>query len=44
MKSFYVIGMTTTEEEKINEEVRVISYQKEEDFLNALKELNRLLN
>ena len=32
------------EEEFINEEVRVISYQKEEAFLNALKELNNLLN
>lgn len=31
-------------EEKLNEEVRVISYQKEEAFLNALKELNSLLN
>jgi len=32
------------EEEEIKEEVRVISYQKEEAFLNALKELNSLLN
>lgn len=32
------------EEEVVNEEVRVISYQKEEDFLSALKELNSLLN
>lgn len=31
-------------EEEIKEEVRVISYQKEEAFLNALKELNGLLN
>ncbi|MBE6156862.1 MAG: hypothetical protein E7161_03855 [Firmicutes bacterium] len=32
------------EEEIIKEEVRVISYQKEEAFLSALKELNSLLN
>lgn len=32
------------EEEKSVEEVRVISYQKEEAFLDALKELNSLLN
>lgn len=32
------------EEEKIKEEVRVISYQKEEAFLDALKELNSLLS
>jgi len=32
------------EEETVNGEVRVISYQKEEAFLNALKELNSLLN
>lgn len=32
------------EEEEIKEEVRVISYQKEEAFLSALKELNSLLN
>lgn len=32
------------EEEQINSEVRVISYGKEEAFLNALKELNSLLN
>ena len=32
------------EMEYIKEEVRVISYQKEEAFLNALKELNSLLN
>lgn len=32
------------EEVNVESEVRVISYQKEEDFLNALKELNRLLN
>ena len=32
------------EEVEIKEEVRVISYQKEEDFLSALKELNSLLN
>jgi len=32
------------EEEVVKEEVRVISYQKEEAFLNALKELNSLLN
>lgn len=31
-------------EENINNNVRVISYQKEEDFLKALKELNSLLN
>ena len=31
-------------EENIKEEVRVISYQKEEAFLSALKELNSLLN
>lgn len=31
-------------EEEIKEEVRVISYQKEEAFLSALKELNSLLN
>lgn len=31
-------------EEKIETEVRAISYQKEEDFLRALKELNSLLN
>lgn len=31
-------------EEKIETEVRAISYQKEEDFLKALKELNSLLN
>ena len=31
-------------EEVVTEEVRVISYDKEEAFLNALKELNRLLN
>lgn len=31
-------------EEDIKEEVRVISYQKEEAFLSALKELNSLLN
>ena len=31
-------------EEHIKEEVRVISYQKEEAFLRALKELNGLLN
>ncbi len=31
-------------EDGIQEEVRVISYQKEEDFLKALKELNELLN
>ena len=30
--------------EDVKEEVRVISYQKEEAFLDALKELNRLLN
>lgn len=33
-----------SEEENVKEEVRVISYQKEEAFLNALKELNSLLN
>ena len=32
------------EEEILKEEVRVISYQKEEAFLSALKELNSLLN
>ena len=32
------------EEEKIENEIRVISYQKEEAFLDALKELNSLLN
>ena len=32
------------EEEKVVGDVRVISYQKEEAFLNALKELNSLLN
>ena len=32
------------EEERITSEVRVISYQKEEAFLDALKELNSLLN
>ena len=32
------------EEVELKEEVRVISYQKEEDFLSALKELNNLLN
>ena len=32
------------EEEKIENEIRVISYQKEEVFLDALKELNSLLN
>lgn len=32
------------EKEEMNEEVRVISYQKEEAFLSALKELNSLLN
>jgi len=32
------------ETEYVKEEVRVISYQKEEAFLNALKELNSLLN
>lgn len=32
------------EVEKVKEEVRAISYQKEEAFLNALKELNSLLN
>ena len=32
------------EETDIKEEVRVISYQKEEAFLSALKELNSLLN
>lgn len=32
------------DQEEIKEEVRVISYQKEEDFLSALKELNSLLN
>lgn len=32
------------QEEKIESEIRVISYQKEEAFLNALKELNSLLN
>ena len=31
-------------EEVINAEVRVISYQKEEAFLSALKELNSILN
>lgn len=31
-------------EEYLDEHVRVISYEKEEAFLNALKELNRLLN
>lgn len=31
-------------EENVSGNVRVISYQKEEDFLKALKELNRLLN
>lgn len=31
-------------EEVIDTEVRAISYQKEEDFLRALKELNSLLN
>ena len=31
-------------EENVNNNVRVISYQKEEDFLKALKELNSLLN
>ena len=31
-------------EEELYEEARVISYQKEEDFLKALKELNNLLN
>jgi len=36
--------VNTNEEENVKEEVRVISYQKEEDFLAALKELNRLLN
>ena len=30
--------------EVMNEDIRVISYQKEEAFLNALKELNSLLN
>lgn len=32
------------EEEKIDSEIRVISYQKEEAFLDALKELNNLLS
>lgn len=32
------------EQEEMKEEIRVISYQKEEAFLNALKELNSLLN
>lgn len=32
------------EEENANSEIRVISYQKEEAFLDALKELNRILN
>ena len=32
------------EEEKIESDIRVISYQKEEAFLDALKELNSLLN
>lgn len=32
------------EEEIVSSEVRVISYQKEEAFLDALKELNSLLN
>lgn len=32
------------EEEKVKSDVRVISYQKEEAFLEALKELNSLLN
>ena len=32
------------EEVELKAEVRVISYQKEEDFLSALKELNNLLN
>lgn len=31
-------------EEYLDEQVRVISYEKEEAFLSALKELNRLLN
>lgn len=33
-----------SELEELKEEVRVISYQKEEAFLSALKELNSLLN
>jgi len=32
------------EEEVVSSEIRVISYQKEEAFLDALKELNKLLN
>lgn len=33
-----------SKEEEFSNNVRVISYQKEEDFLKALKELNSLLN
>jgi len=36
--------VNTNEPEEIKEAVRVISYQKEEAFLSALKELNSLLN
>jgi len=32
------------EEEIVDSEIRVISYQKEEAFLDALKELNKILN
>lgn len=32
------------EEDIVNAEIRVISYQKEEAFLDALKELNKILN
>lgn len=36
--------VNVNEEIAVEDEIRVISYQKEEDFLKALKELNSLLN
>ena len=44
IKKVNLNNLINTEEKEELKDVRVISYKKEEDFLSALKELNRLLN